>query len=218
MNKNKSVSSGALLLKMAALCVLLLLAVGACLVFSTQDALILGALPSPEDSAREFFDALSRQDYDTCDEYITGYSSLGLDKAPQNAAAAKLYSELRSSYTCTVHDKYTIITGSNAQVTVELEYFSLEKAMQDMELYARTQIIDAMSEFSDEAEVYNDDGTYNAELYDEICMKIVDRIIEDKSDYMVTRKIVVSMKYSDGWRIVADEKLVDVLCGDILEN
>lgn len=213
--EKKSHSAAAMLVKVAAVCVALLVAVGVCLVLSSGDAFVFGQLPDPSDAAQEFFQALTQQDYAVCDKYIIGYSGLGLEKMPEDPAAAKLYQTLRESYTYTVFKEQTIVRGALAQVTVELKYFSLEKAAKDMESMARAGIINTLSGYSDETEVYNEDGSFRPEVYQEICCAIADLIIEDKENYMVTRRVVVNMKYSGGWRIVADSSLLKILCGDM---
>lgn len=176
-------------------------------------ACVVGTLPDPTKTVSAFFDALTSGKYEECDEYITEYTTLGLNAGIRDESVAKLYSEMLGSFSYSIIGE-PVVEGSNARVEVELSRLDIPAALKAAEEKTAIYLRSAVQDY--EGTVYNDDGSYTEELLAAVRAEIVEDIIESKADYIITENITIQLRYESGWYIVPDEPLLKALSGGMM--
>lgn len=169
---------------------------------------------NPQDAVREFFTDVSTRNYDEAYQYITGYSSLGLENTPSTEAGRILLVALRQSYGYSLIGESTV-DGLDAHQQVELRCLDCAALEEDTAREA-LNVIASLSRSRDRSQVYAEDGNYLPSLVDEAYAQALGNVLSHASDYYASTGLQLNLRYVDGgWRIVPDAALLKALAGGL---
>ena len=187
-------------------------------IFASQtgsNARPIGKMPSPIDSAAVFFDSYRAGEYDALDKYIYGYETLGLSGGAGSQYGEKMLKCLGSELEYEFVGE-PVVDGDHAKVKVKLSYFSIPDSAARLKEIFNEEIIITMRENSEGVDLnVHDDNYYNMIVLPSLDIA-VDKLVEQRDEYVRSRTIDLEMIYSgNGWKIVPDDKLKRVLLGGL---
>ena len=162
-----------------------------------------------------FCSALEEGDYASLEKLVYGYSSLGLTNEPSSDSAQILLRCLRDSYSCiAVGDGQ--MEGMTARQTVRVDYFSVALAEENVRKRAQELYDERLEDAQVNEDLYDENGDLKESIALDIYEKTLKEIAANPEEFIVSEEITLELVYSEGcWRIVLNDRLVDVLLGGI---
>ena len=165
------------------------------------------------ETVQQFFDALSREDWEAAYSYLGNYNSLGLEAIPEDRVAARFWQVQKDTWRFTVHPGYEVAgTRVTKQVTVRcLDVNAVAAPLGDA---VQAILTEAVEQARLKSEVYEEDGTYREELVLAALDASVEDALKHTAEHTFDRELTVYLRYLDGsWKIDADTELLGVLTG-----
>ena len=198
-----------------ALCILLSLAIlGLCVFAGRGGTLYLQAEGDPQELVRYFFNSILAGEYGSAYACLSDYSSLGLENVPSSPSGRTLYEALRQSYAYSLPEESRVENLSAVQ-TVEFRYLDVKAVEQ--EIAERVEgITERLVADRDSAEIYDEEGRYQASFTDEVYATALAEVLENAEDYYTTATMDLSLSYSDGaWKMKTSPALFQALMGGV---
>ena len=168
----------------------------------------------PRETVLEFFDALSRQEYETAYGCLYGVESLGLEQRPARQSDAMVVDAMRAQLSAELYGECSV-NGETAYQQVNCRYFDLNKldaeagtlALINVSRYASTHPV---------GDLYNENGNYRPELLRDAWDQAVAELLQHPESYRSSGGLQLELRWYEGrWRIVPNEKLLQLLCGGV---
>lgn len=168
----------------------------------------------PAPVAAEFMDALTAGDYDKACACLNGYSSLGLETAPENPVGQKLYTALKASYGYEMVGQCEV-NKLEASQTVSFTYLDLPSMEGDVE--ARTmEVLEDFVSTRPRRELYDENNNYLPAVAQEAYSTALEETLANASSYYKTIETTLHLVYGDeGWKIEAPQELFKALAGGV---
>lgn len=186
-----------------------------CLLGSTVGILITGGTEGdPADTVTEFFDALTLGNYTAAYEHLNGYSTLGLENAPEGEAAKLLQKALERSYSYQLNGT-AVIDGISAVQDVDFTYLDLNAI--DEKVQALTpKKLEELVESSPLSKVYDENNEYLPEITQKAYINALKEVLSDAESCYTGTTFTVSLDYiGKTWLITPDQSLFRALLGGI---
>ncbi len=167
--------------------------------------------PDPQEDVMAFFDALELQNYEKFYAMLDGYSSLGLENRPEDAAGRMVLGALRDSYSYRLEGE-SRVDGDTAEQDVYLRSLDLKAVELALRESARAHLEQIASERSFR-ELCDEDGYYLPSVVEEACNAAVQELHGRISDFYADHELTLHLIYSDGWYVRGDEELVAAVQG-----
>lgn len=174
-------------------------------------AISLFSHPDPQETVRAFFDALELQEYEKFYAMLDGYSSLGLEDRPEDAAGRMVLGALRDSYSYRLEGE-SRVSGDMAKQDVYLRSLDLKALEQALRESARAHLEQIASERAYQ-ELCDADGYYLPSVVQEACDATIAELLGRISDFYADHELTLQLVYSGGWFIRGDEALVAAVQG-----
>ena len=158
-----------------------------------------------------FFDALELQDYEKFYSLLDGYSSLGLEEKPEDAAGRMVLGALRDSYSYRLVGE-SRVDGDTAEQDVYLRSLDLKAVELALRESARAHLEQIASERSFR-ELCDEDGYYLPSVVEEACNAAVQELHGRIGDFYADHDLTLHLIYSDGWYVRGDEELIAAVQG-----
>ena len=166
----------------------------------------------PQETVTRFFTALESGSYETAYACLDGCSTLGLENAPEDGAAALLYGALRESYSHKLHGEAET-EGLQARQVVLFRYLDLARMKEDLQTEADTAAEKLVEELPRE-EVYDENDAYLSSFTDRVFETALTEVLTRAEGYYTTVAMELMLNYTDaGWQIEADDTLTAALTG-----
>lgn len=167
----------------------------------------------PAPVAVEFMDAISDADFATAVACLDGYSSLGLETAPEDAAAKRLYDALLESFS---YELTGDCRADKLEASQPLRFTYLDLPSIEEQVSERT--MDVIEEFVStrpRKELYDDNNNYLPEVAQEAYFVALEEVLDAAESYYSTVDIDLSLVYDDGWKVELPQELVKALAGGV---
>ena len=168
----------------------------------------------PRETVLEFFDALSRQEYETAYACLYGVESLGLEQRPARQSDAMVMDAMRAQLSAELYGECSV-NGETAYQQVNCRYFDLNK----LEAEAGTLALINVSRYASThpvGDLYNENGNYRPELLRDAWDQAVAELLQHPESYRSSGGLQLELRWYEGrWRIVPNEKLLQLLCGGV---
>ena len=171
----------------------------------------LFAHPDPQEDVMAFFDALELQNYEKFYAMLDGYSSLGLENRPEDAAGRMVLGALRDSYSYRLVGE-SRVDGDTAEQDVYLRSLDLKAVELALRESARAHLEQIASERSFR-ELCDEDGYYLPSVVEEACNAAVQELHGRIGDFYADHDLTLHLIYSDGWYVRGDEELIAAVQG-----
>lgn len=166
-------------------------------------------------TAEAFCEALNNGDYDAIESMIGGYTSLNLSSPPDGEIDRRLYQCLTDSYSSRPAGTGTV-RGMTAAQDIEVSYFSLSLASNDVRQLTQQQYDLLLESGRDNDDLYDDNGELLESVAMELYQESIDRIIDESENYIASEVFTLEMIYKDGrWDIQLTGDLVRILLGGV---
>ena len=174
-------------------------------------AISLFSHPDPQESVMAFFDALELQDYEKFYALLDGYSSLGLEDRPEDAAGRMVFGALKDSYSYRLEGE-SRVSGDCAEQDVYLRSLDLKALELALRESARAHLEQIAAERTYQ-ELCDEEGYYLPSVVEEACDAAIRELLGRITDFYADHELTVRLIYSDGWYIRGDAALVDAIQG-----
>ena len=158
-----------------------------------------------------FFDALELQDYEKFYSLLDGYSSLGLEDRPEDAAGRMVLGALRDSYSYRLEGE-SRVSGDLAEQDVYLRSLDLKAVEKALQESARAHLEQIASERAYQ-ELCDENGYYLPAVVQEACDAATAELLGRISDFYADHELTLQLIYSGGWFVRGDEALVSAVQG-----
>ena len=169
---------------------------------------------NPQDTVVAFFDALARQDYEAAYACLDGVESLGLEYVPALQSDQAILAAMRGQFSAELYGDCSV-DGETAYQQVNCRYFDLEK----LEGEAKTQALLNISRYVSThpvGDLYDESGRYRPELLRDAWDEAVAELLQQPENYQSSGGVQLELRWHEGgWRIVPNEKLLQLLCGGV---
>jgi len=166
-------------------------------------------------TAEQFCSALNSGDHGTIEGMIGDYSTLHLDELYEAGSDRRLYKCLSESYRSRPVGEGTV-SGMTASQDIEVSYFSLSLAAEDVKLYTREYYDRLLESGRDNSDLYDENGALLESVAMDLYESAIDHIIDDSDDYTTTEVFTLEMTYENGrWDILLTNDLVRILLGGV---
>ena len=169
---------------------------------------------NPQDTVTTFFDALARQDYEAACACLDGVESLGLEYLPALQSDQAILAAMRGQFSAELYGDCSV-DGETAYQQVNCRYFDLEK----LEGEAKTQALLNISRYVSThpvGDLYDESGRYRPELLRDAWDEAVAELLQQPENYQSSGGVQLELRWHEGgWRIVPNEKLLQLLCGGV---
>lgn len=191
---------------------LVMLALWLCVMAPTVSELLNKPKGDPRDAASGFFDALIAENYDEAYTYLNGYSSLGLEKEPENEVSRMVFDALRSNYSYTLRGDCTMDKTSASQ-KVLLQHLDLNAFQTDLK-QATEDALARKVQMLPRSELYDESGAYLPEVTTSAYADAVASLLMHLEDYMTVSELDLKLIYTaDGWKLELSQAMSAALCG-----
>ncbi len=174
-------------------------------------AISLFSHPDPQETVMAFFDALELQDYEKFYSLLDGYSSLGLEDRPEDAAGRMVLGALRDSYSYRLEGE-SRVSGDLAEQDVYLRSLDLKAVEKALQESARAHLEQIASERAYQ-ELCDENGYYLPAVVQEACDAATAELLGRISDFYADHELTLQLIYSGGWFVRGDEALVSAVQG-----
>ena len=174
-------------------------------------AISLFSHPDPQETVMAFFDALELQDYGKFYSLLDGYSSLGLEDRPEDAAGRMVLGALRDSYSYRLEGE-SRVSGDLAEQDVYLRSLDLKAVEQALRESARAHLEQIASERAYQ-ELCDENGYYLPSVVQEACDAATAELLGRMPEFYADHELTLQLIYSDGWFVRGDEALVAAVQG-----
>lgn len=167
----------------------------------------------PAPVAVEFMDAITDADFAKACACLDGYSALGLETAPEDAAAKRLYDALLESFS---YELTGACHADKLEANQPLRFSYLDLPSIEEQVEGRT--MDVIEEFVStrpRKELYDDNNNYLPEVAQEAYFTALEEVLETAESYYTTVDIDLSLIYSDGWKVEMPQELIKALAGGV---
>ena len=163
------------------------------------------------EAVETFFDELEAGDYAAACELLDGYSSLGIEKDPEDTAAARVCRALRSSYS------HWWLGGASqdneASHSVMLRHLDVEALKEGVFEETRTLLNTYMEERPEE-EVFDKNLDIRDEVLEEAYRQAFDSVLERARDFCRDDTLELELEFGlKGWLIQPNTELISAICG-----
>ena len=166
----------------------------------------------PRETVTVFMDALTGGDYETAYAQLDGYTSLGLEKEPEDEVGRMMYRALRESLSYELVGD-CVIDRLDAAQEIQLSYLDLTAIQPDVRAATEAELEDIVQSRT-RGEVYDDDNNYLPAVTQEAYSKAVEKVLAKAEDYYTTVGIRLEIKYTGGrWLAVANQTLLTAVSG-----
>lgn len=169
---------------------------------------------NPQETVTSFFDALAREDYAAAYACLEDVETLGLEYEPRRESGRQLYAAMRSQFSAELYGSCNI-GGERAYQQVNCRYFDVNKLNSE----ARSQTMTIISRYVSThpvGDLYNENGNYRPELMWDAWDQAVAELLQQPENYRSSGGVQLELHWKDGaWRIVPNEKLLQMLCGGV---
>ncbi len=202
----------------AAASLVLLLIAGACIRLSGAAPKILGDSNAPQSAVTGFFDALCEGDYDRCPEYISGYSTIGLNGQPEGEIERMVYAALLDSFS------YRLVgdveqSSEGTYQRVQITAFSVSRLSGDIAARFMPVLEANMAASEDYDALFDENGQYSQQLIDQTLSIILGELLAEPESYYAVTDIAVELEFVKGeWRLIISDELAAVLTGSAGEE
>lgn len=167
----------------------------------------------PAPVAVEFMDAICDADFDTACACLDGYSSLGLETAPEDAAAKRLYDALLESFS---YELTGACHADKLEADQPLRFTYLDLPSIEAQVSERTMdVIEDFVSTRPRKELYDDNNNYLPEVAQEAYFVALEDVLDAAESYYSTVDIDLSLVYDDGWKVELPQELVKALAGGV---
>lgn len=167
----------------------------------------------PAPVAVEFMDAICDADFDTACARLDGYSSLGLETAPEDAAAKRLYDALLESFS---YELTGACHADKLEASQPLRFTYLDLPSIEAQVSERTMdVIEDFVSTRPRKELYDDNNNYLPEVAQEAYFVALEDVLDAAENYYSTVDIDLSLVYDDGWKVELPQELVKALAGGV---
>ena len=167
---------------------------------------------NPQETVINFFDALSRQDYNEAYSYLQNYSSLGLENIPNTVQGQKLYDALRGSYSYSLYGT-CVREGLTAHQQILLKSLDLRALRADLKA-AVNHAMESETQGKRSSELVDENGNYLSTVTGAAYSAAIDGLLRSSERYTTTTGLELELHYEDGaWKLVVDQKLLSALSG-----
>jgi len=205
--------------KLLCLSALLLTAVMACLgafqlkSFGDLHSPIGLGIDDPVLTAEQFCDALDSGDATTVESMLNGAPEVIPEFDPDQQVDKELYDNLMDSIRCKL-DRDGTVEGMNACFEVDVTYFSVSLAAEDIRVCAQHIYDDMLSGGSDGEQVYDEHGNILESYAMKIYEQAVQQVLSDRDSYTVSKSFPLELVYSNKrWEVILNDELADVMLG-----
>lgn len=185
-----------------------------CVIAGRGGVLHLRPNGNPQETASSFFNAIVAGDYPQACSYLSDYSGLGLENAPESETGRALYEALRRSYGFRLAGECRVDRLTAVQ-PIELRYLDVKAV--EREIASRVEgIAEELVAERPGPEIYDEDGNYLESFTDEIYAKALNQVLEDAQSFYTTTDLEVTLRYLDGaWRMETSPALFTALLGGV---
>lgn len=193
------------------ICVTLLV----CLFGNTVGILVTGGTEGdPADTVTEFFDAITLGNYTAAYEHLNGYSTLGLENAPEGEAAKLLQKALERSYSYQLNG-IAVIDGISAVQDVDFTYLDLGAIDEKVQSLTPKKLEELVAS-NPLSKVYDENNEYRPEITQKAYINALKEVLSDAESCYTGTTITVSLDYiGETWLINPDQALFKALLGGI---
>ena len=170
------------------------------------------SIGDPQDTVKDFFNAVIAQDYDKACGYLIDYASLGLDQEPESEAARLMADALRESYTYSLYGDCRV-SGMTASQQVLFEMLDLTAMQEDLKAGTEAAV-QKMSEELPESQVVDPEGNYLPEITERAYLDTLKELLSRPEKYRTVVGLEMELHYTvEGWRITTGRDLLNALSG-----
>lgn len=168
----------------------------------------------PAPVAVEFLDAICAGDFDTACARLNGYSSLGMETAPEDAAGKRLYDALLESYSYELAGPCTV---DKLEAGQPLRFTYLDLPSIEEQVGARTMtVIEEFVSTRARKDLYDENNNYLPEVAQEAYLVALDEALSAKENYYKTVEFELRLVYSDDvWQVELPQELIRALAGGV---
>lgn len=174
-------------------------------------AIAIFSHPDPQDTVRDFFDALELQDYETFYSLLDGYSSLGLEDRPEDAAGRMVLGALKDSYSYRLEGE-SRVSGDTAEQDVTLRSLDLKAVEKALQESARAHLEQIASERTYQ-ELCDENGYYLPSVVQEACDAAIADLVGRMPEFYAEHELTLELIYSGGWFVRGSDSLVAAIQG-----
>lgn len=167
----------------------------------------------PAPVAAEFMDAICDADFTKACACLDGYSALGLETAPEDGAAKRLYDALLESFS---YELTGACRADKLEASQPIRFTYLDLTSIEEQVEERT--MDVIEEFVStrpRKELYDDNNNYLPEVAQEAYFTALEEVLDAAEGYYNTVDIDLSLVYSDGWKVEMPQELIKALAGGV---
>lgn len=167
----------------------------------------------PAPVAVEFMDAITDADFAKACACLDGYSSLGLETAPEDAAGKRLYDALLDSFS---YELTGACHADKLEASQPLRFTYLDLPSIEEQVGERT--MDVIEEFVStrpRKELYDENNNYLPEVAQEAYFVALEEVLDAADSYYSTVDIDLSLVYDDGWKVELPQALIKALAGGV---
>ena len=174
--------------------------------YDNDKTLMIGSLPEPESAVSAFFDEMTENNYDAALGYIENYDSLGFE-TPSSDPLIELYKQkIAESYDINF-DGDSVSDGLSAVQRVNITFLDGRKILDELSKTAPEKALDYM---------YDGNVIENDEQAKAIVHNALEECLASPELYYSTETVDINLRYnSNGWQIIVDDSLLNVLFGYI---
>jgi len=174
-------------------------------------AISLFSHPDPQETVMAFFDALELQDYEKFYSLLDGYSSLGLEERPEDAAGRMVLGALKDSYSYHLEGE-SRVSGDTAEQDVYLRSLDLKAVEAALQESARAHLQQIASERTYQ-ELCDENGYYLPAVVQEACDAAIADLLGRMPEFYADHELTLQLIYSGGWYVRGDDALVAAIQG-----
>lgn len=166
----------------------------------------------PQETVRQFFDAVCAGNYSVAYGCLENYGSLGLENSPSTETGELVYAALRESYAYELLDQAEVDKLS-ARQRVSFTYLNLP-AMEEDAAAETESVLEKLVRSRPRKEVYDENDNYLPAVTDEAYKTAITNVLKNADSYRTVAELTVALDYVDGrWLINADSALLSALMG-----
>ena len=174
-------------------------------------AITLFSHPDPQETVMAFFDALELQDYEKFYSLLDGYSSLGLEERPEDAAGRMVLGALKDSYSYRLEGE-SRVSGDSAEQDVYLRSLDLRAVEAALQESARAHLEQIASQRS-YYELCDENGFYLPSVVQEACDAAIGDLLGRMPEFYADHELTLQLVYSGGWYVRGTDELVAAIQG-----
>lgn len=191
------------------------LAIYLCLTAGERGPVLL----TPADDARQqvcaVMDAVAAGDFQGAAELLDSEGDLGLDRAPADPLGTFLWDAYADSFSYELLGECYPTADGLAQ-NVRLTCLDLPGVTEHLRDYAQQMLAQRIAETEDPSEIYDENNQYRESFVMEVLYDAAALALEENGRDK-SAEITLNLVWQDGcWQVRADDRLLDVLSGDVL--